>query len=198
MKNEYLKKGRVKQKQETREKILSTTQELMNNGEKFTLEDVAEKAGVSRATIYRYYSNIDILSAEAGIDINTKIPKTIYENLQGLEVKDKILGVQEYYNNLTLDNENAFRNYLSIVLTSDSQHTKRGARRSKTLKMVLDETKLTKTEVKNLQNLFTVLMGIEPLIVTKDVCGLNNEQSKKLLKWGMELLLKGISIDRSE
>lgn len=195
MKNEYLKKGRVKQKQETREKILSSTQVLMNYGEKFTLEDVAEKAGVSRATIYRYYSNIDILSAEAGLDINTKSPKTIYDNLQGLAIKDKILGVQEYYNNLALDNENAFRNYLSIVLTSDSQHYKRGARRTKTLKMVLDETNLTKKEIKNLQNLFTVLMGIESLIVTKDVCGLNNEQSKKILKWGMELLLKGISIE---
>lgn len=198
MKNEYLKKGRVKQKQETREKILSSTQELMNYGEKFTLEEVAEKAGVSRATIYRYYSNVGILSAEAGIDINTKSPKTIYENLQGLEIKDKLLGVQEYYNNLTLDNENAFRNYLSIVLTSDSQHNKRGARRSKTLKMVMEETNLTKTEIKNIQNLFTVLMGLEPLIVTKDVCGLDNEQSKKLLRWGMELLLKGISIERSK
>ena len=198
MKDEYFKKGRVRQKQETREKILSSTQELMNSGEKFTLEDVAEKAGVSRATIYRYYSNIDILSAEAGIDINTKSPKTIYENLQGLEIKDKLLGVQEYHNNHALDNENAFRNYLSIVLTSDAKYNKRGARRSKTLKMVLEEANLTKSEITNLQNLFTVLMGIEPLIVTKDVCGLNNEQSKKLLKWGMELLLKGISIDKSE
>lgn len=198
MKNEYLKKGRVKQKQETREKILSSTQELMNYGERFSLEDVAEKAGVSRATIYRYYSNIDILSAEAGIDINTKSPKTIYENLQGLEIKDKLLGVQDYYNNLALDNENAFRTYLSIVLTSGSQYNERGARRSKTLKMVLEETNLTKMETKNIQNLFTLLMGIEPLIVTKDVCRLNNEQSKKLLKWGMELILKGISIDRSE
>ncbi|WP_067145121.1 TetR/AcrR family transcriptional regulator [Pseudotamlana agarivorans] len=198
MKNEYLKKGRVKQKQETREKILCSAQELMNYGEKFTLEDVAEKVGVSRATIYRYYSNIDILSAEAGIDINTKKPITIYENLQGLKIKDKILGVQEYYNNLALDNENAFRAYLSIVLTSNSQLTKRGARRSKTLKMVLDETNLKKTEIKNLKNLFTVLMGIEPLIVSKDVCGLNNDESKELLKWGMELLLKGISIDESK
>lgn len=198
MKDEYFKKGRVRQKQETREKILCSTQELMNSGEKFTLEDVAEKAGISRATIYRYYSNIDILSAEAGLDINTKNPKTIYENLQGLEIKDKLLGVQEYYNNLALDNENAFRNYLSIVLTSDAEYSKRGARRSKTLKMVLEEANLTKSEITNLQNLFTVLMGIEPLIVTKDVCGLNNEQSKELLKWGMELLLKGISIDKSE
>lgn len=198
MKDEYLKKGRVKQKQETREKILSCTQELMNYGKKFTLEEVAKKAGISRATIYRYYSNIEILSAEAGIDIKTKSPKTIYESFQGLEIKDKILGVQEYYNNLAIDNENAFRNYLSIVLTSDSQLHKRGARRTKTLKMVLDETNLTKKERENLQNLLTVLMGIESLIVTKDVCGLNNEQSKKLLKWGMKLLLKGISIDQKK
>jgi len=39
MKNEYLKEGRVNQKLETREKILSSTQELMNYGEKFTLEE---------------------------------------------------------------------------------------------------------------------------------------------------------------
>lgn len=195
MKNEYLKKGRIKQKQETREKILSSTQELMSGSKKFTLEDVAEKAGISRATIYRYYSNIDVLSAEAGLDINTRSPADIYKNLEDVGISDKLLDVQEYYNDLALENEKAFRNYLSIVLTSDSQHNKRGARRNKTVKMVLDETNLTKKEIKDLQNLLTVLMGIEPLIVTKDVCGLNNEQSKKLLKWGMELLLKGISID---
>jgi AcrR family transcriptional regulator len=195
MKNEYLKKGRIKQKQETREKILSSTQELMGGGKKFTLEDVAEKAGISRATVYRYYSNIDVLSAEAGLDINTKSPADIYKNLEDAGISDKLLDVQEYYNDLALENEKAFRNYLSIVLTSDSQHNKRGARRNRTVKMVLDETNLTKKEIKDLQNLLTVLMGIEPLIVTKDVCGLNNEQSKKLLKWGMELLLRGLSID---
>ena len=198
MKNTYLEKGRVKQKQETREKILSSTQELMNHNIKFTLEDVAEKAGISRATIYRYYSSIDILAAEAGIDINTESPEAIYKNLQGLKIKDQILGIQEYYNNLALDNENAFRNYLSIVLTSESQSNKRGARRNKTLKRALEETNLTKKEIKNLQNLFTVLMGIEPIIVTKDVCGLNNDQSKELLRWGMELLLKGISIEQKK
>lgn len=196
MENEYLKKGRIRQKQETRERILFSAQELMSNGNKFTLEDVAKKAGISRATIYRYYSNIDVLCAEAGIDLNTKSPESLYRSLQGMEIKEKLLGLQEYYNNLALDYERAFRNYLSIVLASDLQQSKRGARRNRTLKMVLDETALSKKEIHNLQHLLTVLMGIEPLIVTKDVCGLNNDQSKKLLKWGMELVLKGISIDK--
>lgn len=197
MKKEYLQKGRVNQKLKTREKILSSAQELLSTGKKFTLEEVAEKAGVSRATIYRYYSNVDVLSAEAGIDINTLSPEAIFENLKGLKTSDKILGVQAYYNNLTMDHESAFRNYLSIILGADSKN-KRGARRTKTLKLVLDELNLTKQQANDLTNLFTVLMGIEPLIVTKDVCGLDNQQSKKLLRWGMQLLLKGIAIDQDK
>ena len=35
-------------------------------------------------------------------------------------------------------------------------------------------------------------MGMEPFIVTKDVCGLNNSDSSELLKWGVKLILKGL------
>ena len=58
-----------------------------------------------------------------------------------------------------------------------SSQFKRGARRKKTLKLILEETPLTPKEKEDLSNLFTVMMGIEPLIVTKDVCGLNNQES---------------------
>lgn len=34
-------------------------------------------------------------------------------------------------------------------------------------------------------------MGIEPLIVTKDVSGLNNKQSMEIMEWGVQLILKG-------
>lgn len=198
MNNEYLKKGRTNQKLETREKILSSAQNFMNNGKRFTLEDVAKMAGVSRATVYRYYSNIDVLSAEAGLNIKTKSPDSIYKSLQDLDIKDQLLGMQEYYNKLAIEHEAAFRNYLSIILSSDSQQNKRGARRTRTLQMALEETNLSKEEITNLRNLFTVLMGIEPLIVTKDVCGLNNNQSMDLLKWGMELILKGITLEKRD
>ena len=43
MKDEYLKKGRVKQKQETREKILSCTQELMNCGKKYVYRKIKDQ-----------------------------------------------------------------------------------------------------------------------------------------------------------
>jgi len=57
--------------------------------------------------------------------------------------------------------------------------------------LVLENTNYTPKEKEDLSNLLTILMGIEPLIVTKDVCGLDNRESIELMKWGMELMLKG-------
>ncbi|WP_276167141.1 TetR/AcrR family transcriptional regulator [Zobellia alginiliquefaciens] len=191
MKNDYIKTGRTNQKIETRSKILISAQYFLNNGLEFNLEDIAKRSGISRATIYRYFSNVDILAAEAGLDVNTKSSETIFENLKGKTLENKILEIQDYYNTLAIAHEKLFRKYISTVLDSSTPTPKRGARRKKTLQLVFEGTEYTQKEKKDLSNLLTVLMGIEPLIVTKDVCGLNNSESTELMKWGMELLLKG-------
>ena len=196
MKDDYIKTGRTNQKIATRGKILISAQYFLNNGIDFNLEDIANRSGVSRATIYRYFSNVDILAAEAGLDFKTKSSETIYENLKGKTLKHKILEIQDYYNMLAIDNEKLFRKYISAVLNSSTPTHKRGARRKKTLQLVLKNTNHTSKEKKDLSNLLTILMGIDPLIVTKDVCGLNNSESIKLMKWGIELLLEGFSISK--
>ena len=68
---------------------------------------------------------------------------------------------------------------------------KRGARRKKTLQLAFENTSINNKEKEKLVNLLTLLMGIEPLIVTKDVSGLNNNQSMEIMKWGVQLILKG-------
>jgi AcrR family transcriptional regulator len=191
MNEKYVKTGRTNQKLETRNKILVSAQYFLNKGFEFNLEDIANKTGISRATIYRYFSNVDILAAEAGLDVSTKSPETIYENLKGNIIEDKIFEIQDYFNTLAIDHENLFRKYISAVLDSSTSSLKRGARRKKTLQLVLSETNYTPKEKEDLSNLLTIYMGIEPLIVTKDVCNLNNKESIELMKWGMKLLLKG-------
>ena len=191
MKQEYIKKGRTNQKMETRGKILLSAQYFLNKGLEFNLEDIAKKTGVSRATIYRYFSNVDVLAAEAALDVSTKSPELICENLQGKSLEEKFFGIQEYYNSLAVSHEKLFRKYISTFLDSSTSTPKRGARRKKTLQMVLEDTDFSAKEKKDLSNLLTVLMGIEPLIVTKDVCGLDNPESTELLRWGMEMILIG-------
>jgi AcrR family transcriptional regulator len=191
MKDDYIKSGRTNQKQETRDRILKSAQHFLNKGIAFNLEDVANRTGVSRATIYRYYSNAEILAAEASLDIHTLNPESIIENLKGKSFEEQVLGIQDYFNVLAIENENAFRKYLSIVIASNPSDIKRGARRKKTMQLALESTGFTAAEKNDLANLLILLMGIEPLIITKDVSGLNNRESKKLMQWGIQLLLKG-------
>ena len=136
------------------------------------------------------------MAAEAGLDFNTKSSETIFENLKGKTLENKILEIQDYYNTLAIDHEKLFRKYISAILDSSTPTPKRGARRKKTLQLVLENTNYSPKEKEDLSNLFTILMGIEPLIVTKDVCGLNNSESTEIMKWGLELLLKGFISSR--
>ena len=59
MKQTNITSGRVNQKAQTRAKILDATKVLMKTKQANTLDDVAEKANISRTTIYRYFSRID-------------------------------------------------------------------------------------------------------------------------------------------
>ncbi len=128
MKEDYIASGRIRQKLETRNRILQHAQTLMASGTTFNLEDVASESGISRATVYRYFSNIDVLIAEVGLYIKTKSSEEILKSLTGKGAKESILGIQKYYNKLALDNEEAFRKYLGIVLTQKTNKFKRGAR----------------------------------------------------------------------
>jgi AcrR family transcriptional regulator len=196
MKEEYINKGRTNQKQETRSKILTAANYFIRNGLDFNLEDVAKHSEISRATIYRYYSNTEVLVMESVLDISTLSPVELYDKIKDLSLKDQIFAVQDYFNNLTLNHENAFRKYLSSAIIPNSPEIKRGARRVKVLRMVLSKTDLSINDQKNLANLLTMMMGVEPIIISKDVEGLNNEEAIKLLKSGLEIILRGIRLKK--
>lgn len=73
----------AEEKKETRTRILDAGKRLLDreNGENWTLEDLAKEAGVSRMTVYRYFSNKETLfrmlqeerDVEGGWDLRTKI-----------------------------------------------------------------------------------------------------------------------------
>ena len=188
--------GRVNQKLKTRTRILNAAKQLMAKNRKITLEDVAVEAKVSRATIYRYFSNIDLLCTETSLDIHHISPTDLLQQVKALHLKERILFVQNYYNQLAQSHELVFRRYLSSVLTASvsSKQKLRGARRAETMDLILDSIKtgLSKKDLNHLKDITTVLMGIDALIVAKDVCGLSNQQTNETLEWGLKMILKGL------
>lgn len=193
-----LNQGRVGQKLKTRTRILQAAKKLMRKKERITLEDIAESAEVSRATIYRYFSNVDILVTEASLDIHHTTPEDLSSDLEGLDLEDKILELQTHYNSLAQRHETSFRRYLSAVLNESivSKRKIRGSRRIDALNLSLAEYRkvLNKEDFEHLINLLALLMGIDALLVTKDVCSLNNAQSDQMLKWAIKQILAGLKL----
>lgn len=197
MSNFSLDTGRSKQKQKTRQKILDTTNALLQKGQNLSLEDVAKASGISRATIYRYFSNIDILCSEASLDVFTQSTATIFQETKDLPFIERILYIQDYFNDLALNNEPGFRKYLSIYLREDTTNKKesiRGSRRTAALKLALVpyRDQLDSTVYNHLITTATALMGIEPIITSKDVCGLDNQNTKNSLAWGLKTILESV------
>jgi DNA-binding transcriptional regulator YbjK len=189
-------KGRAKQKLQTRSEILIAAKGLMQKKERITLEDVAKKANISRATMYRYFSNIDLLFTEASLDIHHKSPDQISEDVKNMDFADRIFYIQKHFNQTAMKNEIGFRRYLSAVLSESvvSKKQLRGARRMKSLNKVLEpyKEKFSKDTIKKLISVSSVLMGIDSIIVCKDICKLNNNETENTLKWAIEMILKGI------
>ena len=196
MKSISLNKGRTKQKLKTQERILHAAKILMSKNSNTSLEEIAHKAKVSRATIYRYFPNLDLLFTEASLDIHFQSPDALFKKVKDLTLENRIYYIQNYYNQLALEHELIFRRYLSAVLNESivSKKKIRGGRRVESMNLLLDSFKneMSKKDQKNLKNIATILMGIDSLIVAKDVCGLTDKEANDTLKWGIEKILKGI------
>src|ERR1044071_4399437 len=64
MSTEYLESGRTRQKQRTRDQLIAAARDLITKGDTPSVEEVAEAAGISRPTAYRYFaSQAELLAA---------------------------------------------------------------------------------------------------------------------------------------
>ncbi|MFI1772707.1 TetR/AcrR family transcriptional regulator [Thalassobellus citreus] len=192
-----LNSGRKAQKEKTRLKILNTTQELLKQGQNFSLEDIAKASNISRATIYRYFSNIDILCSEASLEILTKSTENTFLETKHLPIIERILYIQDYFNELAINNEAAFRKYLSIYLKEDDSYKTqltKSSKRMAALKLALIpyRNQIEKDVYNKLLSVSTALMGIECIITSKDICKLNNRETKASLAWGLRIILSSI------
>jgi AcrR family transcriptional regulator len=111
MKKISLHKGRIKQKLNTRSNILDAAKRLLDKNIDFSIDDVAREVGFSRATVYRYYSDVELLKLETLLDFQTKISIRDLEVMQGGSLTDSVFQIQDYFNKLAQNNEPAFRMY---------------------------------------------------------------------------------------
>jgi AcrR family transcriptional regulator len=178
--------GRLRQKLRTRQALLAAARELASNGSKPTLQDVAERAMVSRATAYRYFPTQEALLLELPLDVAAPTVATLFGENPPLDPEDRVALVQNALYDLARDHETEFRLFLrSSLLRSldpdDGNHDPfRGARRLNLLDAALEPLadELSAEQIDQLRTALSILVGVESMIVLRDVLRLDHEHAR--------------------
>jgi len=186
--------GRVLQKRRTRQALLEAANRLRARGTVPTIEDVAAEAQVSRATIYRYYTAIDSLVADALFQAD--LPEQELFDPAMTTPADRVLAVERYVNDLLSADEIGLhvivRNFVDNWLNSDpSDRIPRPGRRLPLLDSALKpfRSRLGSRELRRLRHALTLAIGTEALIAMRDVCLLSKREARETLRWAVAALV---------
>ncbi|MCQ1837248.1 TetR/AcrR family transcriptional regulator [Neorhizobium galegae] len=181
---------RVNQKKRTRAELLRTARQLIEAGGHPSVAEVADAAGISRATAYRYFSTPDEMVHEAVLDAvadGVRLPDSIAVSGTVEERLDEIVG-QIF--RMVAANESVFRTFLATSITSDTQ-LRRGGRRIPWLTEALEplRLRLAKDVFDRLLYGLSMLTGIESLVVLRDICDVDPQEGERIVRWSAQAML---------
>ena len=182
------------QKARTREAILAGARALIADGEPVTVASAAQRADVSKATAYRYFSDPASLAAEAGLAVEVLPYEQIIAGASGPH--EKVRAISGYMFDLALRHETAFRQFLARNLDArlndpDSRRNHRGRRRPAMFANALDSVRptLARDDFETLINALTAATGVEQMIALLDVADAEADAARKAVLATTDALL---------
>jgi AcrR family transcriptional regulator len=185
--------GRKNQKLRTRRALLAAARHLMEEGQEPSVDDVAEQAMVSRATAYRYFASTEQLVLEATLDADFYA-----EPLDGAalpaDVVERAAHAQAFLYEHAGANETQFRLFLSSTLRASLEEEPmevRGGRRLPMIEEALAPARddLGEEAYRRLVHALAGMVGIESLVVMRDVCQLDHAEAKATMAWAVRTLV---------
>lgn len=188
-------KGRVRQKLRTRKALIEAAWELLRQGQQPTVDEVAEKAMVSRATAYRYFPNRERLLIEAVLNRESPSPEKVLTGLPA-NAPDELVGrIQQYLYTQVMKNETLHRSLLRACqeewIENKNRFVLRGDERLELLEEALSSvgSRLEKDEFENLLYALATMVGLESYIVLRDVCQVSQKRGSEIMNWAVRKLI---------
>ncbi len=187
--------GRVRQKRRTRNLLLQTATTLIARGEVPTVTAVADAAEVSRRTAYRYFPSQEQLLADASLE---RLRPRVEEIVQSAQKQFDAANALEYtvgqIQQLAIEHEELLRTLLRYSMDTKlaDERPIRGRRRVDWIESALSTVKkrLRKQDYQRLVSALSLCIGIESLVILKDIRGLNATQSIQVCRWTARALLE--------
>lgn len=188
-----MKHERKAQKLKTRQKMLAAARALAEEGQEVTVTAAAQRAGISKATAYRYFSDPAVLASEAVLDIAVRDAQSLLDGVGSLRARVHL--VTDYYRDFGRDREPAFRKFLSQLMadwTPEDPKRRRGARRIPALRLALEPARdvMPAREFDDLvMALASCGTGFEQHLALNDVCELNRKDADRVARSVVDAIL---------
>jgi AcrR family transcriptional regulator len=196
--------GRANQRQRTRRALIEAALALCEDGHRPSFPEVAERAMVSRATAYRYYSSIEDLISDAMFERAVPPLDSFYRpgNDDPAEAAARAARV---LNKVLLDDEMGLhaveRSFMSAWLDNAPEaRPPRPARRMQYIGPLVDSLagELTPSARRRLAQALALVMGTEAALALRDVAGASAEDALAVSAWAAQALVRQALADAAE
>ncbi|QNP40520.1 TetR/AcrR family transcriptional regulator [Lysobacter solisilvae (ex Woo and Kim 2020)] len=189
--------GRPNQRRRTRKDLLQAATQLVRQGRKPSLEEIAEAAMVSRATAYRYFPRVDALLLEAALDVAVPEADALFERAPREDAVARVERVDDALHAMILAHEAQLRTMLVHSLQrgidgNDDALPARQNRRSPLIEAALSPVRnqFKPAALKHLAHALALIIGTEAMVVCKDVLQLDDAEARKMKRWAIRALIE--------
>lgn len=195
---------RDNQRARTRRDLVAAAVGLLSSGRTPTVTEVADTAGVSRRTAYRYFPSAEQLTAEALLEgFRSEVEREIDAGSPDDAMPLRVSRLVEALHHLTLDNERLLRQIVRLTIDRDQIEPGVPPRPSRRLEYVEQALRplsgqLASGQYERLVNAMAVVIGIEARIVLHDICGLDDNQIFETERWAAQALLTAALMESSQ
>ena len=188
--------GRARQKQRTRDALVAAVRSLVTDGSVPTIDAVAERAGISRTTAYRYFPNQTSLLAVAHPEVQAV---SLLTRPDETDVAKRLDDVVCQFTNLIVETEPQQRAMLRLSLTAEpAELPLRQGRAIGWITEALEplSCQVSTTELRRLVLAIRATIGIEALVWLIDVAGLSRPEAQQLMRRSAAALLADVTAQR--
>ena len=194
--------GRSNQKRRTWRLLLDTAAGLLAKGEQPSIEQVADAAGVSRRTAYRYFPTQQKLHAEAALDrLRPAMEEAINTVPDAPDVESRVLTLIDNMQLMVGKNERLLRTMIhdTVLKPLPAGESTRGRRRLEWIELALTPLleEIAEESYRRLVSALALCSGIEALLVLRDICGLNPAEATAVSQWVGLTLVRQVIRERN-
>jgi AcrR family transcriptional regulator len=180
----------------TFKRLLDEAVTLVRRGRIPSVAEVAQSAGVSRATAYRYFPSrsklVSAVIAEALAPVQRAVP-------QAGDPKERLHQLLDRTYSRFAEYEPHMRAALQLALEHQSleaaglleEEPFRRGQRTEILATTMAplKSKLKPAAYQRLLKALAVVYGIEPMVILKDICGASDRETEAVVRWMMDALV---------